>query len=161
MMTEYFALKKLILENKEFQTQVKQKTVTFKKDQTILTFNKIYPSFYFIKKGSVKIVLLEGHFGVRGKIAPIVTTLNEYNIFGEFGLFDNCPAVGDVISIIDTELIEIDKSSFIEFLNNHKEIGYDVLIELFESMCCQIRIQNKNFYHLINKVDVSKLKYDI
>lgn len=150
-MREYIILKDLILNNETFNSEVKHKVVHFKKNETILSFNKVYPNFYFIKKGAVKVVVLEGHTSTNKNKGSIASNLSKNHTFGEFGLFDNSPAVTDIVAILDTEVIEIDKKSFTNFLSKNKEIGYDVMIELFEAMCSQIRRQNKNFYHLMNR----------
>lgn len=147
-MKEYIFLKDFILSS-TFESEVKHKVVHFKQDDIIISPSKIYPNFYFIKEGAVKVVVSEGHFGFRTDAQPIVSTLSKYHTFGEMGLFDNSPAAAEVVAILDTEVIEIEKKSFIAFLDANPETGYKIMVELFEAMAHQIRRQNKNLYHLI------------
>lgn len=150
-MREYQILKDLLLNNDAFKSKVKHSIIHFKRGETILTLGETKPNFYFILEGQVRILILEGHFGAKGVTSPIVTNLGKYHTFGEFGLFDNSPSVSEVVAILETSVLEIDKTAFTDFLANNTHLGYQVMIELFEAMCAQLRRQNKNFYHLLNK----------
>ena len=130
------------------KVHIKHETLTFPENEVILTQGDHYSNFFFIKRGSVKIVLNEslisGH-----PIHTIVSTLSENDIFGEFRLFDDYPASADVVTAVESEIVMIDVDSFRKFLDTDHHMGYKVFREMLNMLVIRLHRSNDTVMSLM------------
>ncbi len=67
-------------------------------------------------------------------IRPGINDLGEGEVFGELALFDERPHCATVSAVSETGLAIIEGPLFLEFLDEHREIGYLI----FKSILCQL-----------------------
>jgi CRP/FNR family transcriptional regulator, cyclic AMP receptor protein len=140
-------LLKMLLGNPLFMSQIKHYSRIFNTHEKILQQGKVYNSFFFIKKGNVR-VILHKKMDTKIHIHPSIIDLGPEDIFGEFGLFDNLPASADVVALNQSELVEIDKASFIRFLEQNPKIGYNIMLYLLQSLTKRLRQADKTIINL-------------
>jgi CRP/FNR family transcriptional regulator, cyclic AMP receptor protein len=97
----------------------------FGKDVIILQEEDAGAAFFVITKGSVKVC----RSGLDEK-EVILSILTESDFFGEMALLDGQNRSANVISTADTELFIIQRSDFLDLLQEHAEISIALLQEL-------------------------------
>jgi len=73
------------------------------KGETIIEENSNGNSIYIVKKGCVKITKM-----LKNKQIRTLTTLVDFDFFGEMSFIDGYPRSATVVAASDTDLIEID-----------------------------------------------------
>ena len=97
----------------------------FKKDITILDEDETGSALFVIISGKVK-VSRESDDGKE----VILTILNESDFFGEMAILDGLSRSAGVIAIEETELFIIQRTDFLNLLQEHPEISVALLQEL-------------------------------
>src|SRR5262249_19573634 len=82
-----------------------------------------------ILRGEVRISVL----GPDGRQITL-TTMSEGDIFGEIALLDGGDRTADVVAITDTELLVIDRRSFLPFLERHPAVANKLLVALCQRL---------------------------
>lgn len=137
-----------LLNQQEFKSQVNYAIVKTPPNETILSEGSMYSYFYVIKKGKVR-VKIRGEAGEGAFIHPGIADLGPGNTFGEVGLFVDISACADVVTITETELIEIEIQSFRCFIEAHKDIGYNILEEMLKIFIKRMMDSNAKILHLL------------
>lgn len=98
---------------------------SFSKDSIILHENENGATFFAIISGKVKV----SRSSEDGK-EVILTILNPSDFFGEMALIDGLKRSANVVALENVELFLIQRSDFINLLNEHPEISISLLQEL-------------------------------
>ncbi len=101
----------------------------FKKDSIVLFENENANTLFVIISGRVKVF----RAGEGGK-EVILTIFGESDFFGEMGLLDGMCRSANVTAIEDSELLLIQRTDFLEFLNSYPEVAIALLQELTERL---------------------------
>lgn len=137
-----------LLSNQEFQSQVKCVFRKFQPNDRILNEGTKHENLYVIQCGRVR-VHVSGVAGKSANIHPGIAELGPGNIFGEVNLFDSEAACADVIAITETELIEIEATSFRDYLDRHPDVGYSILKEIMKIFIKRMKDSNKKIIYLL------------
>lgn len=135
-----FGLLQNLIINPQFKTEVKNHIILLETHQKIVEQGKVHLSFYLINKGKLRVIINPGK---QGSIHPSIAELGPGDIFGEFSLFDDGPANADVIAVTPSELVEIDKKSFLNYLEKNTEVGYLILTEMLKTLTKRLRNADK------------------
>lgn len=137
-----------LLEQKDFKAQVKFLTKKYNANEKIIQQGKFHECVYLIKKGKVRIMVSPEMKNNELAVHPGIAELGPGEIFGEFGLFDDLPASADVIVVSESEVIEIDISSFRSFLQNNPDLGYHIVVNMLQTLIHRLRHANKAIINL-------------
>lgn len=124
-----------------FKSSVKISYQSYKPNEKIMQAEITYPDFFVVSKGKVRVVLKNENS--EHKYGSIVAELSEGELFGEFSLFDDQPSSAEVNAIVETQVIKIDKKSFLTFLEANPQVGYKVLHEMTHYLIRRLRDENK------------------
>jgi CRP-like cAMP-binding protein len=105
----------------------------FQPKQFVLKEGDRTARLYVVLAGTVR-VLGTVDLETGRQIRPGINDLGEGEVFGELALFDERPHCATVSAISETELAVIEGPLFLEFLDEHREIGYSI----FKSILCQL-----------------------
>jgi len=97
----------------------------YKKDSTILHERETGSALFVIISGKVKVSRESDD-----NKEVILTILNESDFFGEMAILDGLSRSASVIAIEDTELFLIQRTDFLDLLQEHPEISVALLQEL-------------------------------
>jgi CRP/FNR family cyclic AMP-dependent transcriptional regulator len=136
-----------LLENDDFNVEVKYAIKNIDPNVKILNKDELHSDFYFILKGKLRVVISTtvGDAPLR----PGIAELEEGAIFGEFTLFEELPACADVVTVTDAVLMEIDAISFRKFLNAHPDIGYQIFGCMINNYIKYIKHSNNAVLNLL------------
>lgn len=136
----------------------------FKKDSTILGEYETGSALFVIISGKVK-VSRESDDGKE----VILTILNESDFFGEMAILDGLSRSAGVIAIEETELFIIQRTDFLNLLQEHPEISVALLQELTRRLrASDLRIKSLSLRDAEGKVasvilqladDIGKIKH--
>jgi len=110
-----------------------------KKGEVIISENSSGNSIYIVKKGSVKINKL-----LKNTQRRTLTTLMDFDFFGEMSFIDGFPRSASVIAVTDTELIEINGDEFKKLLLKDTPLALKIYINLTQILCKRLRVANEN-----------------
>lgn len=99
---------------------------------------------YLIKTGDIidkLFVVISGETAIYARGHHLVT-LEGQQIFGEAHLIDRIPANADVLTTMDSEIIELKIDNFIKAMDSHPELGYKVLSKIAIILSRRIRDMN-------------------
>ena len=135
----------------------------YKKDSTVLHENETGSALFVIISGKVK-VSRESDDGKE----VILTILNESDFFGEMAILDGLSRSAGVIAIEETELFIIQRTDFLNLLQEHPEISVALLQELTRRLrASDLRIKSLSLRDAEGKVasvilqladDIGKIK---
>ncbi len=103
---------------------------------------------YIVEKGHLRVtdsVALEG----QRVIQPGICDLGPGDLFGELCLFDSQPRSASVVAISDGELLEISAPHLHAWMDQHPDVGYRVLKELFDIQIQRLRRANRRVCGLL------------
>ena len=121
----------------------------FEANQNIVQSGETSQDLYFLKKGKARVigkVTLDDNRSV----SPGVCDLQAGEIFGELVLFDQQPRSATVVCISDCEVVVIDGAVLLGFMESHKDIGFDFLKHLMNSMVKRLRNTNQKIFSLFS-----------
>lgn len=135
----------------------------YKKDSTVLHENETGSALFVIVSGKVK-VSRESDDGKE----VILSILNESDFFGEMAILDGLNRSASVTAIEETELFLIQRSDFLNLLQEHPEISVSLLQELTRRLrASDLRIKSLSLKDAEGKVasvilqladDIGKIK---
>ena len=102
---------------------------SFSKDSVVLFEHETGSALFVIVNGKVKI----SRVSTDGK-EVILTILNESDFFGEMAILDGLSRSANVTAMEDSELFIIQRSEFLNLLQNHPEISISLLQELTQRL---------------------------
>jgi CRP/FNR family transcriptional regulator, cyclic AMP receptor protein len=97
----------------------------YKRDATVLSENEAGSALFVIISGKVKVSR-----GIEEGKEIILAILNESDFFGEMAILDGLNRSAGVIAIEETELFIIQRTDFLNLLQEHPEISVALLQEL-------------------------------
>ncbi|HFE36926.1 MAG TPA: cyclic nucleotide-binding domain-containing protein [Gammaproteobacteria bacterium] len=105
-------------------------------------------SMYLIESGHLRVL---GHVNIdeNRQVTPGVCELGEGDIVGELVLFDAGPRSATVQVVADSVLIEIDGSKLMTFLEDHVDIGFQLLKSFMTVMVGRTRKSNEKIFSLL------------
>lgn len=109
------------------------------KGDTIIEENSDGNSIYIVKKGCVKITKM-----LKNKQTRTLTTLVDFDFFGEMSFIDGYPRSATVVAAGDTELIEIDGNELKKILSKDTSLSLKLYVNLTEILCKRLRLSNEN-----------------
>jgi len=136
-----------LLGHPEFREGTHWKITNIKPNQMIFREGERGRSIYLIKSGSVRLM---GNLALddERRVQPGFGDLGIGEVFGELPLYDNQPRSASVIAVTECNLIEINSDSLIAFLDQHPEIGYQILKELYHMLARRLRKANGKIFSL-------------
>ncbi|HVO75423.1 MAG TPA: Crp/Fnr family transcriptional regulator [Ignavibacteriaceae bacterium] len=102
---------------------------SFKKDSVILFEHETGSALFVIISGKVKVSRVSDD----GK-EVILTILGDSDFFGEMAILDGLARSANVTAMEDSELFIIQRSDFLDLLQNHPEISITLLQELTQRL---------------------------
>ena len=138
----------LLLNNQDFKNHVKYNIRVFHPNEKILLKGGIYPYFCFLQKGTARVVLSDA---IEKALHPIVSDIHINEMFGGMGLFDGLPANADIISVTETEIAEIDRESFLNFIELNPKLGNEILIDIVQTLFKKISRMNEMVLSLLKQ----------
>ena len=120
----------------------------FQSNQAIVEEGNVGSQIYLVISGRVR-VLGDVSLGEDRRIRPGFFDLEVGEVFGELALFDREPRSASVVAITDCELAVIDGDRLLEFLDDHTDIGYQVLKDLVSALVGRLRKTNRKLFSLM------------
>ena len=103
---------------------------------------------YLIESGVLRVTDLV-ELEDKRRVQPGICDLGEGDIFGELSLFVTHPRSASVVSITEGRLVEIDAEKLSRHLDNHPEVGYNFLKELFDTLIQRLDRANHRVENLL------------
>lgn len=103
-------------------------------------------SLFLIESGDVRVMVT---LKIERRVRPGICDLHAGDIFGELNLFEQHPRSASVTAISDVQLLEIDGARLSHYLNQHPEIGYPILKNLFQLMVSRLNKANRRIEYLL------------
>ena len=131
-----------LLQDPDFQRAVEWRRQPFAAGEVIVQEGQLDRSLYLIEEGSADVVCdvwLEDDRHIR----PGIWVLGPGDLFGELVLFDQRPRAASVVARTPGRLVAIDADSLRRFLDDHPEVGYRLLKELFALLTERLRRANQ------------------
>lgn len=128
MITEL--LSKIILEP-DFPEHQAWNRRTFSEKEVIVHAGDTERKIYLIEAGKLRVtgrVELEDNKHVQ----PGLNDLGPGDLFGEVTLFDERPRTASVTALTEGELLEIDCEQLIEYMDRHRDTGYELIKSMFQ-----------------------------
>lgn len=137
-----------LIDDPKFKSAVNPKHKIVKPNEKVIHEGKLHNNFYIIKKGQLRVVASGDaeNKQLRPGLADLVTN----DVFGEFTIFDKLPASADVVAISESEIIEININSFLQFLSDNPDIGYKVMVDMLQVLVKRLRHTNKTTVKLLS-----------
>ncbi len=137
----------MLLEHPEFREGVDWKTSRARPNQVIFREGDHGRTIYLIQSGCVRLM---GRMDLDKEryVQPGFGDLYVGDVFGELPLFDSQPRSASVIAVTECELIEINSESLIAFLDQHPDIGYQVLRHFYHMLVHRLRKANNKIFSL-------------
>lgn len=110
----------------------------FSADSIVIAEGETSRKMYLILNGVVRVsarVKLDDDRGIQ----PGLCDLQEGEIFGEMGLYDDEVRSATVKAVGDCDLLEIDSPALSEYMDEHPDQGYLLLRYLYRVMCIRLR----------------------
>ncbi len=104
-------------------------------------------ALYLVEEGELRVtgrVQVDDHRFVQ----PGICDLHAGDLFGEFCLFRPSPRSASVTALTEGELIEIDGVRLSHYLDEHPDLGYPLLKELFTTLNHRLGRANERVEHL-------------
>lgn len=112
---------------------------------TVIAKDEDSQNLYLVLDGEVRVSgnvqTLDGR-----EIRPGFTTLGPGEVFGELVLFDQLPRSASVTTVVDSTLAIIDGPCLMDFMQEHKDLGYDILLELTRALVTRLRQTNEQLF---------------
>ncbi len=138
-------LKKIISDAK-FREGIAWNSRHFKAGDRILEEGTEGRSLFLIESGEVRVMVT---LKIERRVKPGICDLQAGDIFGELNLFEQHPRSASVTAISDVQLLELDGARLSHYLNQHPEIGYPLLKNLFQLMVTRLNKANRRIEYLL------------
>ena len=127
MLNELF---KEITQDPEFPEHQAWRRRKFSDQELIVRAGDTDRKIYLVETGTLRVTgRVELEDGKR--IQPGLNDLEPGDLFGEVTLFDERPRTASVTALSDGELLEIDCERLIEYMDGHRDIGYELIKSIF------------------------------
>jgi CRP-like cAMP-binding protein len=109
------------------------------KGELIIEENSSGNSIYVVKNGSVRITKM-----LKNKQSRTLTTLVDFDFFGEMSFIDDYPRSATVVASTNGELIEIDGNELKKILKKDLNLASKLYSNLTQILCKRLRLANEN-----------------
>ncbi len=137
---------RIILNDARFREGVAWNSRSFQAGEQILEEGTAGRSLFLIESGDVRVMVT---LKIERRVRPGICDLHAGDIFGELNLFEQHPRSASVTAISDVQLLEIDGRHLSDYLNQHPEIGYPILKNLFQLMVNRLNKANRRIEYLL------------
>lgn len=137
-----------LLRHPEFTEGLHWSRVFYGPHQTIVEEGEVGSQVFLVLGGRVRI-LGDVTVGEDRRIRPGFFDLDVGEVFGELALFDREPRSASVVAVTDCELAVIDGDRLLAFLDQHTDLGYEVLKELVTALVGRLRNTNRKLFSLM------------
>lgn len=107
---------------------------TFKAGQKIFSHGDSSDELYFIRKGSVRILM-----PLDGKTAHHLATFGRGDFFGELAFMDRAPRSADAVAHTDAELYVLTRERFAALSMEHRMLAFNLLEGIATAMASRLR----------------------
>lgn len=129
------------LEDEDTKANVPWEAKKFHKDETIVVEGSQGMEVFFIKSGTIHILASITLANEQQKDKGIAK-LSANEFFGELAIFDNNTRSATAVAASDCEIIVIDGSALLTFMNSNPEKGYQVLYYFLKQIAHRMRNNN-------------------
>jgi CRP/FNR family cyclic AMP-dependent transcriptional regulator len=137
---------KKIINDADFREGVAWHNRHFQAGERILEEGASGRSMFLIESGDVRVMV---SLKIERRVRPGICDLHAGDIFGELNLFEQHPRSASVTAITDVQLLEINGEQLSQYLNQHPEIGYPILKNLFKLMVSRLNKANRRIEYLL------------
>jgi len=138
---------KKFLQADEFKQEHACETVCFSSGERIMLEGEESLDVYYIEQGHVRVnkrvVLQDGR-----QIQSGFCDLGPGETFGELNIFDGSPRSASVIACDDVELIRINRTILLDYLDRHPEEAYHLFKHWLQRLASSLRQSNERSSHL-------------
>lgn len=137
-----------IISDPEFPEGDCWSTIHLQSNEQVIREGEYGRKLYLVRSGNLRIsarVRLDGD----RKFQPGLSDLKAGDLFGELSLITPQPRSASVITLSPCTLVEIDCRLLRDFLDQHPEIGYQFLRELFQSVVERFNVANHRIEQLL------------
>jgi CRP/FNR family transcriptional regulator, cyclic AMP receptor protein len=136
-----------VLANPDFPT-ARWRVLTFKAGELILREGDSSGHIYVVQSGSVRV---EGTVTLQSgrQFQAGVTQVGAGGVFGELALFDRQPHSASVFANGDTTVAAIEGAALLEFLEQHRELGYEVFKDFLAQLAPRLRATSARVYRFL------------
>ena len=120
----------------------------FKKGEKIIKCGEEDSDIYIIVEGCARVVG-DVDLGSDKSIHPGVCDLSTGDFFGEIALFDQQPRSATIEAVEACKTIQVDGQKLLKFLDNHPNLGYQLMQQLMRVMVDRLRNSNKKIFSLL------------
>ena len=150
-----FSTHKIDIPSELFKTFKTKPAQTFKKNQIIYRQGEIAKSFYYLKSGQVQIFVNSSD-----GLEKIFTTFKKEAIFGEASFFDGFPRISSAKTLLDSDIIIIDKADIILYFQKKPFLALN-LIELLSQKIRMLSNEIDNISFLSAEKRIAQYLFNI
>ncbi len=110
------------------------------KDDFVFREESLGHQLYVVLDGQIKIVVDNQLYG---ESDLTVSILSDFDIFGEFCIFDDLPRSASALAGKTTSLLEFHKADLLEFFEKEARIGQKIMVNLGKILCERLRSMDK------------------
>lgn len=124
--------------------------------EEIVSEGEIEPFFYGILNGSVNIVVNNDK-----NQEVVVGTLVCGELFGEAAIFTNVKRTANIVAVEKTQVIQIDRDKFFQFIKNAPQAGIKILMLMIYALLQKLKDTNKELalerHTVFNEAEVDEM----
>jgi len=137
---------KRIINDANFREGVAWHSRHFQAGENILKEGTEGRSLFLIESGHARVMVT---LKIERRVKPGICDLHSGDLFGELNLFEQNPRSASVIAVSDVQLLEINGEQLSRYLNQHPEVGYPILKNLFQLMVSRLNKANRRIEYLL------------
>ena len=121
---------------------------TFLSSSEIVAKGDESKTIFYLRKGMAR-VLGDIEVGENRHMRPGVYDMRSGEVFGELALFGNEPRTASVIALENCDVVLIDGDKLNEFMENNKDLGFELMRELMQLMVNRLSLANQKMFSLL------------
>jgi len=137
---------KRIINDANFREGIAWHSRHFQAGENILEEGTEGRSLFLIESGHARVMVT---LKIERRVKPGICDLHTGDLFGELNLFEQNPRSASVTAVSDVQLLEIDGERLSRYLNQHPEVGYPILKNLFQLMVSRLNKANRRIEYLL------------
>lgn len=136
-----------IIQDPDFPEGTAWRRRSFKANETIVREGAEDRTMYLVESGSLRV---SGRVTLKNErhIQPGLADLKAGDLFGELALFESHARTASVVTIEPTILLEIDCTHLSLYLEQHPDLGYQLLKRMFMVLTNRLSQANQRVEHL-------------
>ncbi len=136
-----------LLENPEFIEGRHWERLKLADNQTVFSEGDTGREVYLVLNGDLR-VLGKVDLDDQRKIQPGFGEMTKGDVFGELALFDDLSRSATVVTLTDVELAVLDGAELMDFLDDHPDLGYQIMRGLITTLVVRLRKANQRIFSL-------------